>query len=106
MAKEEEMAAHLTASELASLIGCKANQRVVMPRWLDKQDGAGSKGSTVCLVSPAPSTTRKWESAMVKAPSSQRGRTSKRSVLWEGTGIDRLYKRIGSRKVSFIYKHV
>jgi len=27
---------HLTATELAALVGCKSNQRAVMARWLDK----------------------------------------------------------------------
>jgi hypothetical protein len=28
---------HITAYELAELIGCKQNQRAAMVRWLDKQ---------------------------------------------------------------------
>jgi hypothetical protein len=30
------MSGHLSASELADLVGCKANQRAKMAAWLDK----------------------------------------------------------------------
>lgn len=28
---------HMSASELADLIGCRPNQRMIMARWLDRQ---------------------------------------------------------------------
>lgn len=31
------MSSYLSADELADLIGCKANQRSIMARWLDKE---------------------------------------------------------------------
>ncbi|WP_198140085.1 hypothetical protein [Achromobacter xylosoxidans] len=42
---------------------------------------------------------------MSKLRSSNKGRTSRPSPAWEATGVDRLYKRVGQRKISYIYKH-
>lgn len=42
---------------------------------------------------------------MAKPRSSNKGRTSTPSPAWEATGVDRLYKRVGPRKISYIYKH-
>jgi integrase len=42
---------------------------------------------------------------MATPPRSRRRPTSTPSPTWEKTGIDRLYKRVGKRKVSWIYKH-
>ncbi|SSW67222.1 hypothetical protein AVE30378_02511 [Achromobacter veterisilvae] len=41
-----------------------------------------------------------------KVAGSRTSRTSTPSRAWERTGLDRVYKRVGSRRVSFIYKHL
>lgn len=41
-----------------------------------------------------------------KVAGSRTSRTSTPSPAWERTGLDRVYKRVGSRRVSFIYKHL
>lgn len=41
-----------------------------------------------------------------KKPVSRRPRTATPSPAWEKTGIARLYKRVGKRRISWIYKHL
>lgn len=41
-----------------------------------------------------------------KKPVSRQPRTAKPSPAWEKTGIARLYKRVGQRRISWIYKHM
>lgn len=41
-----------------------------------------------------------------KKPAFRPRRTAKPSPTWEKTGIPRLYKRVGARRISWIYKHL
>ncbi|GAA5231800.1 hypothetical protein FOZ76_14660 [Verticiella sediminum] len=41
-----------------------------------------------------------------RTAASRASRTKTPSPAWEPTGVDRLFKRVGKRKVSFIYKHL
>src|SRR5471030_503298 len=57
-----------------------------------------------CQKWPERTTTRKWVSPMKKqSRNSQKVQTSKPSK--ERTGIDRLYKYTGARKVSYYYQY-
>ncbi|WP_343718971.1 hypothetical protein [Achromobacter dolens] len=41
-----------------------------------------------------------------RKPASRKGRTATPLRTWEKTRIQRLYKRVGAQRISWIYKHV